>query len=103
MIAGPAEKPPALLLWTEEYIPSVLEERQVSAHRGFQRPDRQNAGRNEGHRRPATVARWYPSQDPPHSGDLTFMSDPNTPESQTNAEPEESFDDILSEFERSHS
>jgi small subunit ribosomal protein S1 len=31
------------------------------------------------------------------------MSDPNTPESQTNAEPEESFDDILSEFERSHS
>src|SRR5208337_4389626 len=34
---------------------------------------------------------------------LTFMPDPNIPESQLNAEPDESFDDILSQFEQSHS
>src|SRR5208337_736039 len=34
---------------------------------------------------------------------LTFMPDPNIPESQLNAEPDESFDNILSRFEESHS
>ena len=58
--------------------------------------------RNGGHRRAATLARCYPNQD--LDGEtLTFMSDPNIPESQLNSEPDESFDDILSEFEKSHS